>query len=148
MSLPYRARLNEQTFLNLPGYHAGAYVYTYVEDTSERGLGVGLELQVDRQRDVAAGAGVAVEAGSEQHAPARVALDGDPLRAAQQPAVLHLLGAAGALAVDVREAEQAGGEGAVRIRALGLGDRADARQLERAGPSSRSVSWPICTGRS
>jgi hypothetical protein len=25
-------------FLNLPGFHDGEYVYTYVEDTSERGL--------------------------------------------------------------------------------------------------------------
>ena len=41
MTLPYRARLNEQTFLNLPGFHASAYVYAYVEDTRERGLGVG-----------------------------------------------------------------------------------------------------------
>ena len=38
MALPYRARLNEQTFLNLPGMRGGAYVFTYVEDTSERGL--------------------------------------------------------------------------------------------------------------
>jgi hypothetical protein len=38
MALPYRARLNEQTFLNLPGMLGGAYVFTYVEDTSERGL--------------------------------------------------------------------------------------------------------------
>ena len=38
MALPYRARLDERTFLNLPGFRGGAYVYTYVEDTSERGL--------------------------------------------------------------------------------------------------------------
>ena len=24
---------NERTLLNLPGFHSGAYVYTYVEDT-------------------------------------------------------------------------------------------------------------------
>ena len=34
--MPYRARLNERTLLNLPGFHAGAFIYTYVEDTSER----------------------------------------------------------------------------------------------------------------
>ena len=38
MGLPYRARVNERVFLNLPGFHGGAYVFTYVEDTSERGL--------------------------------------------------------------------------------------------------------------
>ena len=38
MGLPYRARVNERVFLNLPGFHGGEYVYTYVEDTSERGL--------------------------------------------------------------------------------------------------------------
>ena len=37
MSLPYRARVNERTLLNLPGCHGGAYVYVYVEDTSRRG---------------------------------------------------------------------------------------------------------------
>ena len=42
MTLPYKARLNEQTFLNLPGFNGGgAYVYAFVEDTDERGLGVG-----------------------------------------------------------------------------------------------------------
>src|SRR3712207_1221286 len=35
---PYRARVCEQHFLNLPGFHAGAYVRAYVEDTSERDL--------------------------------------------------------------------------------------------------------------
>ena len=34
--MPYRARVNERTLLNLPGFHAGAFVYVYVEDTSER----------------------------------------------------------------------------------------------------------------
>ena len=38
MGAPYRARLNERTLLNLPDFHGGAYVYVYVEDTSERGL--------------------------------------------------------------------------------------------------------------
>ena len=38
MGLPYRARVNERWFLNLPGFHGGAYIVAYVEDTSERGL--------------------------------------------------------------------------------------------------------------
>ena len=38
MGIPYRARIDERVFLNLPGFHGGAYVFTYVEDTSERGL--------------------------------------------------------------------------------------------------------------
>ena len=38
MGVPYRARLNERTLLNLPGFHGGAYVYVYVEDTSDRDL--------------------------------------------------------------------------------------------------------------
>jgi hypothetical protein len=37
VSLPYRARVNERTLLNLPGFHGGAHVYVYVEDTSRRG---------------------------------------------------------------------------------------------------------------
>jgi hypothetical protein len=36
MTIPYRARVNERWFLNLPGFHGGAYVVGYVEDTSER----------------------------------------------------------------------------------------------------------------
>jgi hypothetical protein len=36
MGMPYRARINERTLLNLPGFHGGAYVYVFVEDTSER----------------------------------------------------------------------------------------------------------------
>jgi hypothetical protein len=36
VGVPYRARVNERTLLNLPGFHAGAYVYVYVEDTSDR----------------------------------------------------------------------------------------------------------------
>jgi hypothetical protein len=38
MGLPYRARVDERAFLNLPGFHGGAYVLAYVEDTTERGL--------------------------------------------------------------------------------------------------------------
>lgn len=38
MGIPYCARVNERVFLNLPGFHGGAYVYAYVEDTSERDL--------------------------------------------------------------------------------------------------------------
>jgi hypothetical protein len=38
MGIPYRARVNERAFLNLPGFHGGAYVLAYVEDTSERDL--------------------------------------------------------------------------------------------------------------
>ena len=37
-AMPYRARINERTLLNLPGFHGGAFVYVYVEDTSERDL--------------------------------------------------------------------------------------------------------------
>jgi hypothetical protein len=37
MGLPYRARVNERAFLNLPGFHGGAYVLAYIEDTSKRG---------------------------------------------------------------------------------------------------------------
>ena len=38
MGIPYRARVNERVFLNLPGFHGDAYVFVYVEDTSERNL--------------------------------------------------------------------------------------------------------------
>jgi len=34
MGIPYRARVDERWFLNLPGFHGGAYVVAYVEDTS------------------------------------------------------------------------------------------------------------------
>lgn len=37
MKQPYRHRVNRREFLNLPGFHSGAYVMAYVEDTSERG---------------------------------------------------------------------------------------------------------------
>ena len=36
MGIPYRARVNERVFLNLPGFHGGAYILAYVEDTSDR----------------------------------------------------------------------------------------------------------------
>ena len=36
MPIPYRARLDERAFLNYPGFHGGAYVLAYVEDTSGR----------------------------------------------------------------------------------------------------------------
>ena len=36
MAIPYRARVDERWFLNLPGFHGGAYVVAYVEDTTER----------------------------------------------------------------------------------------------------------------
>src|SRR5919106_3981603 len=38
MGALYRARVSERTLLNLPGFHGGAHVYTYVEDTTYRGL--------------------------------------------------------------------------------------------------------------
>jgi hypothetical protein len=41
MVLPYRARVDERRFLNLPGFHDTAYVVAYVEDTSQRGLQYG-----------------------------------------------------------------------------------------------------------
>lgn len=41
MTVPYRARIDERTLLNLPGFHSGAYMYVFVEDTSERGLQYG-----------------------------------------------------------------------------------------------------------
>ena len=40
--MPYRARVNERTLLNLPGFHGGAFVYVYVEDTSLRELCSGM----------------------------------------------------------------------------------------------------------
>jgi len=36
MPNPYRARVDVRRFLNLPGFHEGAYVVAYVEDTSGR----------------------------------------------------------------------------------------------------------------
>jgi hypothetical protein len=37
MGIPYRARVDERRFLNLPGFHGGAYVVAYVEHTGDRG---------------------------------------------------------------------------------------------------------------
>jgi hypothetical protein len=36
MPSPYRARVDARRFLNLPGFHGGAYIVAYVEDTSQR----------------------------------------------------------------------------------------------------------------
>ena len=36
MPNPYKARVDARCFLNLPGFHGGAYVVAYVEDTSAR----------------------------------------------------------------------------------------------------------------
>jgi hypothetical protein len=38
MPNPYKARVDVRRFLNLPGFHGGAYVVAYVEDTSAREL--------------------------------------------------------------------------------------------------------------
>ena len=38
MGIPYRARVNERWFLNLPGFHRSAFVVAYVENTSSRDL--------------------------------------------------------------------------------------------------------------
>jgi hypothetical protein len=43
MGIPYRARVNERSFLNLPGFHQGAYIVAYVEDTSARGPETGVD---------------------------------------------------------------------------------------------------------
>jgi hypothetical protein len=36
MPNPYKARVDVRRFLNLPGFHGGAYVVAYVEDSSDR----------------------------------------------------------------------------------------------------------------
>ena len=36
MPSPYKARVDVRRFLNVPGFHGGAYVVAYVEDTSDR----------------------------------------------------------------------------------------------------------------
>lgn len=36
MPNPYKARVDVRRFLNLPGFHGGAYVVAYVENTSDR----------------------------------------------------------------------------------------------------------------
>lgn len=38
MPNPYKARVDVRRFLNLPGFHGGAYVVAYIEDTSSREL--------------------------------------------------------------------------------------------------------------
>ena len=38
MPNPYEARVDVRRFLNLPGFHSGAYVVAYVEDSSSREL--------------------------------------------------------------------------------------------------------------
>ena len=38
MPNPYKARVDVRLFLNLPGFHGGAHVVAYVEDTSGREL--------------------------------------------------------------------------------------------------------------
>ena len=35
MEILHSARVSERWFLNLPGFHGGAYVLAYLEDTSE-----------------------------------------------------------------------------------------------------------------
>ena len=35
----HRVRVSERCFLNLPGFHRGAYVLAYLEDTSDRNPG-------------------------------------------------------------------------------------------------------------
>jgi hypothetical protein len=37
MPIPYRARVDERWFLNLPGFGGDAYILAFVEDTSECG---------------------------------------------------------------------------------------------------------------
>jgi hypothetical protein len=49
MGIPYRARVDERWFLNLPGFHRGAYVVAYVEDTTDRGLETGVHCDHDRE---------------------------------------------------------------------------------------------------
>jgi hypothetical protein len=39
IGVPYRARVDERHFINLPGFHGGAYIVAYVEDTSARDPG-------------------------------------------------------------------------------------------------------------
>jgi hypothetical protein len=38
MAMPYRARLDERRFLNLPGFGGAARIWVYVEDTDAREL--------------------------------------------------------------------------------------------------------------
>ena len=112
-------------------HHEAAARVRRRDAVGERLLRLGLHRDVDRQRDVAAGRLVAIETGTEQQLPARVALDGDAARPAEQPLVLLLLDAAHAGAVHVREADEARGERAERIGAPRLLDDADARDPAR-----------------
>ena len=43
MDNPRKARVVEQHFLNLPGFHAGAFIRAYVEDTGAKQLGTDKE---------------------------------------------------------------------------------------------------------
>jgi len=67
MPNPYKARVDVRRFLNLPGFHGGAYVVAYVEDTSGRALNphpriileiadcsnrINLEFELDSELDV------------------------------------------------------------------------------------------------
>jgi hypothetical protein len=47
MGIPYRARVDERAFLNLPGFRGASYVYVYVEDTTERVLQRGRDCEPD-----------------------------------------------------------------------------------------------------
>ena len=38
MANPYKTRVDARAFLNLPGFHGSAFVFAYVEDTSNRTL--------------------------------------------------------------------------------------------------------------
>lgn len=39
MGIPYRARVDERWFLNLPGFYGEERVIAYIEDTADRDLG-------------------------------------------------------------------------------------------------------------
>jgi hypothetical protein len=47
MAIPYRARVNERWFLNLPGFRGSGHIVAYVEDTSERELVSGADCDDD-----------------------------------------------------------------------------------------------------
>jgi hypothetical protein len=47
MGIPYRARVDERWFLNLPGFHRGAYIVAYVENTADRGPQTGVHCDDD-----------------------------------------------------------------------------------------------------
>jgi hypothetical protein len=50
MVVPYRARVDERWFLNYPGFHGGAYVLAYVENTADRGLQYHADCDEDCER--------------------------------------------------------------------------------------------------